>query len=197
MHTHHYSSIDHQNYFQTSKGHVTWIKYRKLIEFLCIVVLHIRLSTCLLEVTWLECDVSHHPCPVLNLNIYSWFQDGSMIQEGVHFVSSPPPYKRLSFIPSPHQRVYGFLLPHNIYSSPIINDCSLKMWGFGDAEYKGDWPCVLSADRQYHPQIRMWTVSEIARHPCQVVSCKTNNNIHKIMSETFPGMNKVFHFYIF
>ncbi len=40
----------HQNYFQISKDHVTWI--RKLIECLRIVVWHMRVW---LDVTWLEC----------------------------------------------------------------------------------------------------------------------------------------------
>ncbi len=37
-----HSSIDKRNYFQTSRGHVTWIVYRKLIVFLHIVVWHKR-----------------------------------------------------------------------------------------------------------------------------------------------------------
>ncbi len=37
---------------------VTWSGlYRKLIEFLCIVGWHMRVSTRLLEVTWLECEL--------------------------------------------------------------------------------------------------------------------------------------------
>ncbi len=42
------------------RGHVTWIFFRKLIAFLRIVVWHMRVSTHLLEVMWLECGGWQH-----------------------------------------------------------------------------------------------------------------------------------------
>ncbi len=64
-----HSSIDHRNYFQTAKGHMP------LIILLCIVVSHIRVSTRLLEVTWLECV--WHPI--------SWGYAGPINKQECHF----------------------------------------------------------------------------------------------------------------
>ncbi len=49
-------SICHRTYFHTSKDHVTWI----IKKFLRIVTWHMRVSTHMLEVTWLE----YVPSPV-------------------------------------------------------------------------------------------------------------------------------------
>ncbi len=46
--------------------------YRKLIGFLRIVVWHIRVSTCLLEVTWLECDLFAYIHYVLSSAFYKY-----------------------------------------------------------------------------------------------------------------------------
>ncbi len=66
----HYS-INHWNYFQTSTDRrIMWPRYnRKLIEFLHIVVWHMRVSTRLLEVMWLKCGLGVTTLLVFETNV--------------------------------------------------------------------------------------------------------------------------------
>ncbi len=62
---------------RTSSKHerIVWLeRYRKLIECLCIVVWHVRVSAYLLEVTWLECA----PWPVMKHML------ADMLSTGIH-----------------------------------------------------------------------------------------------------------------